>query len=805
MRFAPLRRYRSSPPTGSIGGRLPRTNPSPIRSIALLLVAIFGVTLGVVGPARPAAALHPVASNVTWRPVATTGGGYVTGIAAAATSGTSYARTDIGGAYRWDTTTQRWVPILDQLPGLGDAAYGVDGLSVERDAPLHVWAAVGRVKGPATSPSGTHAVLRSTDGGVTWINTGFSNAAAVINGNLENRWTGHRIAIDQFDPGNDRAYLATRADGLWIHDNGTWQKASSVPDGGGVTPGKPDREGFAVNPVGVSFAALGNAATTDGTRAKRVYAAVWGEGVYRSIDGGATFALMAGSPKYLRQGLVSRKDGLFRGVGEGAAIGTGMGVWRLEGDDATWTLEQPCPGGCAGQDLVAIDVDNAGNIAVAVRNTTRAEHPIYYCTYAWPANCVGRWTNISDSASQPGWRSRIGLTGTEATSSLRFEPHPIDTTATKLLVGDYYGVALGTFNGSAWTWADRTAGIEITAATDLVAATTTLTAPRLYSGAIDVSGFRHDNFNNTPTVEFPTQGDSTQGGSQDATGIDVSSASTGRMVYRVGLAPNGHTRPGGWSSSEGATWTPFNNSSPEAYGGRISVSADNANRLVWLPETATPRTSTNKGSSWTVLGTPSGTSGVGFDTDNSAPLTSTRVSDGNATNDDFFIYDPSGGFHRATTTSSTTLAFTKLNNGLPAGDGQSWPGMRFGIAADPVRANVVVAGVCGSASSSRGFWFSSDRGGSFTKRSGIECAKAVAVGAPLPGGGPSTIYVMGKEPGGAEDQFFYSTDDGLTWRRLNRAGLVSTTSLTNLEADPLAPGRIYMSSKGRGVFTGLVA
>src|SRR5262245_37684930 len=51
-----------------------------------------------------------------WRSVPMLGGGFVTGIVmSSAERGLAYARTDVGGAYRWEAGAQRWHPITDQL------------------------------------------------------------------------------------------------------------------------------------------------------------------------------------------------------------------------------------------------------------------------------------------------------------------------------------------------------------------------------------------------------------------------------------------------------------------------------------------------------------------------------------------------------------------------------------------------------------------------------------------------------------------------------------------------------------------
>ncbi|MHB8816015.1 MAG: hypothetical protein ACYDAE_22515, partial [Steroidobacteraceae bacterium] len=53
-------------------------------------------------------------ANYTWQHVQIVGGGYIDGVYFHPTQqGLLYARTDIGGAYRWSQTDSEWVPLLD--------------------------------------------------------------------------------------------------------------------------------------------------------------------------------------------------------------------------------------------------------------------------------------------------------------------------------------------------------------------------------------------------------------------------------------------------------------------------------------------------------------------------------------------------------------------------------------------------------------------------------------------------------------------------------------------------------------------
>ena len=56
------------------------------------------------------------AQNYVWRNVAMGGGGFVDGIVFHPTAkNLMYARTDVGGAYRWDDQKQEWIPLTDWL------------------------------------------------------------------------------------------------------------------------------------------------------------------------------------------------------------------------------------------------------------------------------------------------------------------------------------------------------------------------------------------------------------------------------------------------------------------------------------------------------------------------------------------------------------------------------------------------------------------------------------------------------------------------------------------------------------------
>ena len=95
-------------------------------------------------PAQSPASQPPPSEPYVWRDVVIGGGGFVTGIIMDPhQKGLMYARTDVGGAYRWDDTAHRWMPITDWL-GMADASLtGIESIAVDPNDPQRVYVAAG--------------------------------------------------------------------------------------------------------------------------------------------------------------------------------------------------------------------------------------------------------------------------------------------------------------------------------------------------------------------------------------------------------------------------------------------------------------------------------------------------------------------------------------------------------------------------------------------------------------------------------------------------------------------------------------
>ena len=150
------------------------------------------------------------------------GGGYVTGfVFHRKQPGILYARTDIGGTYRFDPERQRWVSLIDHVTGqnLSETYPIALALDDENADILYI------ISGVYGEESGLLSI--SQDRGRHFT---YKKVPTPVHGNLSGRGTGCRLVVDKNDP--DTLYFASQLGGLWkTADRGdTWQRLSLQED-----------------------------------------------------------------------------------------------------------------------------------------------------------------------------------------------------------------------------------------------------------------------------------------------------------------------------------------------------------------------------------------------------------------------------------------------------------------------------------------------------------------------------------------------------------------------------------------------
>ena len=171
-------------------------------------------------PPPPGSGLAPAS---LWTSAKLGGGGYVTGLIFHPTSeNVLYARTDIGGAYRWNQATMSWVPITDGL-GFGAAEsryHGVESIAVDPNNDQLVYMAAGMY-----TSEGNGRLYISSDRGDHWTYVGLPFP---LGGNNPGRAIGERLMVDPNKPST--LFYGSRTAGLWKSvDSGlTWAQVTSL-------------------------------------------------------------------------------------------------------------------------------------------------------------------------------------------------------------------------------------------------------------------------------------------------------------------------------------------------------------------------------------------------------------------------------------------------------------------------------------------------------------------------------------------------------------------------------------------------
>ncbi|HEY0953527.1 MAG TPA: xyloglucanase, partial [Roseateles sp.] len=228
---------------------------------------LLGALLALAATATPAA--QPAAPRYDWRPVQIVGGGFVDGIVFhPATPGLAYARTDMGGAYRRDTATGRWQPLLDGLSLADVNLMGVESLAVDPNDANAVYLACGTYTSPA-SPNG--ALLRSADRGQTFQRV---DLPFKLGANEGGRGNGERLMVD---PNDGRVlYLGTRHAGLWRSTDraASWQRVDAFPDAAwrrDASDGPPPSWGGSDGKATINFIVFDPASGTRGQPSRTLY------------------------------------------------------------------------------------------------------------------------------------------------------------------------------------------------------------------------------------------------------------------------------------------------------------------------------------------------------------------------------------------------------------------------------------------------------------------------------------------------------------------------------------------------------
>jgi hypothetical protein len=699
-----------------------------------------------------------------WKTVPFGAGGFIDGfVFHPREPGLLYARTDIGGCYRFEPGTRSWTPLLDQLGKEDSDLMGVLALAVDPANPARVYAACGIYTGTWAR---TAAVLSSTDRGASWQ---VHDLKLRLGGNEGGRGTGERLAVDPHQ--GEVLLLGTTQDGL-LRSSDRGQSFNAL----------------AFAPRHVSLVLFDPGSGKPGQACRTIYAGSHDQpGLYVSHDAGQSFAREPGVPAQVPQRAVFGPDGtLYVAFALGnPAFATNPGnattgsVWK-RAPNGRWTEITPVkPGsGTLGFGYSGIDVDRQrpGRLIVSTIERWTEGDEIFVSS-----DDGAHWTPLGahsrhDARPYP-WLANY-MRGIDRMGHWLADVKIDPFNGERAVYGTGYGLWLtgnlgAAEQGGTVDWDFTVANFEETATLEVRSPSG---GASLLAAMGDVGGGAWDALNRTPQAALfaPT--------SETNRSVDFAEANPAILARTADNAAGGY-----WSPNGGVSWRPFGPSARiaakpgggQADSGRVAVSAKGG-FFLWAPDKQNAFCSRDHGKSWQAV------EGWPATREESLVPVADRTVEGV-----FYVHVRGQG--QILVSVDGGQSFQPAITGLPVP--QSWQASQL---------------IC-APGTMRDLWLAlgdvllhfpgADR--PTEKMATVAEPWMIALGKAAPGAAYPSLYVWGKLKDGETPQegLFRSDNAGATFTRIND-DLHRYGRLLSMTADPLEYGTVYISAHGRGVLMG---
>src|ERR1044072_3131634 len=675
-------------------------------------------------------------SAQTYGNVAFGGGGFITGIITHKTSGDVYCRTDVGGAYRWDAASSKWIPLLDWNSEDETTYQGVEALALDPQNAnnLYLFCGTDYFNGGKT------AILKSTDKGNTFTIVDVTSQFKT-HGNSLGRGNGERLAVD---PNNSNIlFCGTQANGLFKSTNGgsSWTQVWS-----GVTTTS--------NGNGICFVVFDPSSVSGGVT-QTIYIGVsrtGGNNIYKSTNGGSTFTAIQPDNSFMPHRAVLSADNSTLYVtmadSEGPSNGNSGRVYKLATATGAWTNITP-NGNNYPYGGVSVDPTNKNRVIVSTVNV-------------WNNNQFGAtWGDFIFLSTDGGstWTSKLTSTSTMNTNGIGWiagrgihwadciDFDPKNTAKVRVMSGNGLFTS-DDINASTPSWKFDVIGLEETVPLDLIS----IPGGPLIIGVGDQAGALYTDINAYPGQIMTPAASSNSGLAYAANSTSEVARVTDKIYY---------------STDQGATF-PTSATINGSYG-KIALSADGNTTLHCPGGSSTTYYSTNNGTTWTSTGV-------------------TNVQDACPQADyvntnKFYIYNPGSGQLLVSTNKGVSFTASSSNPGsggsvrarsVPGNEGHGWIAL------------------------SNGLKYTTNNGTSWTTVPNVTYCKAVGFGKAATGATYPAVYIWGTVSG--VKGIFRSTDQGTSWTRINddahEWGGVGNGNF--VMGDMNVYGRAYMGTVGRG-------
>ena len=711
-------------------------------------------------------------NNYQWNNVKMGGGGFVSGIITSpGEKDLIYARTDVGGAYRWIENTQSWKPLLDWVPKSKWTYLGVESMAVDPQAPNKLYILAGLY---TNSPS---SVLRSDDYGESFKET---TLTFQVNGNGMGRQNGERLAVD---PNQGQIlFCGSRSAGLWKSVNGavSWTNVPTFPVT--TTP----------SGNGICFVLFDKSSGSKDVATQTIYVGCsqTGTNLFVSKDGGAKWNALpdtAITANMMPQRAVISPDGKFlyvtysNGAGPGGTTSLPYNqgaVMKCDLSTNLWTNISPynlLSGGGAFCSIT-MDASNANRLIATTINHWSNQQYWDNGTTAWgdrlflTTNGGKSWIPLLDAQNRlilnrngNTWIGGHNLHWVGSAEIDPFNPKRVFFTSGNgiFMTDNLASTGKGTLKF-------MVEGLEETVPLDMCS----VPGGPFLSIIGDYDGFVHQDLTQSPALGrySPTMGTSTS---------VTYCPQNNQVLARVGSSGAADAKKLYYSLNQGKTWRAF--SSLPATGlndGKIALASDGKGALFIPGNVSALYYTSDWGKSWSNLWTI--TTNIKGAHPYADPVDSSR----------FYIYCNSNGFmYVAAPDSNGTMVTTRA---LSVGASGS---STLAIAPDR-RGDIWIA------RNANGLVHYQDSASKKSVITTMSYCQAVALGKAAPGKEYPTVYIWGIVDG--VEGLFRSTDKAVTWVRVNddqhQYGSLGNANM--ICADWNQYGRVFMSTAGRGIAYG---
>jgi len=743
------------------------------------------------------------ADNYTWGNVVFEGGGFVDGIIPSHTqAGLVYARTDVGGAYRFDSVSGKWIPLMDWVSEQNLGLLGTEAIALDPSDPAKLYI----LCGTSYFSKGKTMILRSSDYGATFDTVNVT-AQFPAHGNGRGRQAGEKLAVD---PKNGAIlYCGTRISGLFRStDSGkTWTLVAGTKtlSGSNIT-----------NDIGISYVVFDTTSGTANGGTKSIYVGVGSSSgsLYKSIDGGVSFTAVSGAPAQMAMRAVLVNGNLYGtySLGEGPDKQSGGSVWKYAIGAGTWTNITPKTDSgfayASGHEGYGYAF---GGITVDPQNSSRfilSTEASYGGNNAWVDGkgnagdifflsenggtswkILNPWGAATPTVS-PNGNNWISGGNIHWASTIEFDPF----NNKKVWVGSGNGIfRTDDVTAAVPLWLFQSRGIEETVPMDIVS----VPGGPLVTAIMDYDGATYDDIlTSTPAHPHPIGSDNSLGyaalvggflRSGRVTDYSVSPSVTYDVLYH--------------STDSGRTWTPTDTSSLPGSAGSLAMSADGRVYLLRPSNLHNGKNasssifyrSADAGKTWTAV-TSLNTQNGRMVADQVNPAKFYIMPEGYI--GDFYTSSDTGKtFVKISTIKNPNYNYSPASSGMlrtsPSSDGDLW------ICLDEEQIWNK------SGYSANGLAHSIDGGATWTYINTMDGCLSIGLGKAAPGASYYTLYMWGGANGGARG-IYSSIDKGQTWTRINddQHQYGGPANGKFVMGDLNTYGRVYMSSAGRGIVYG---